>query len=112
MRGAFRARAAAGSRPTRRPSWPSGWRKDGHMTSEQETVDGREPEPPVERGQADAPFDGPVEFTRVLYQALLHAERVAARRMCWCDDDFAAWPLGEVDWLAMMTRWARLGGRE
>lgn len=32
--------------------------------------------------------------------------------MCWCDDDFAAWPLGEADWLEMLLRWARLPGRE
>lgn len=60
----------------------------------------------------DAPFEGPAEFARVLYQALLHAERTSARRLCWCDDDFSAWPLGEADWLAMLTRWARAGGRE
>ena len=62
--------------------------------------------------QVDVPFEGGVEFARALYRMLLHAERERARRLCWCDDDFASWPLGEVDWLAMLTRWARQGGRE
>jgi hypothetical protein len=60
----------------------------------------------------DAPFEGAPEFAHVLYQALRHAEHNAARRICWCDADFAAWPLGDADWVAMLTRWARVGGRE
>lgn len=65
------------------------------------------------RGErVDVPFEGGVEFGRALYRMLLHAERERARRLCWSDDDFASWPLGEVDWLAMLTRWARQGGRE
>jgi hypothetical protein len=77
------------------------------MTSEQEPSSAGAVDPPV-----DAPFEGPVEFGRVLTQAMLRAERSAARRLCWCDDDFSAWPLGEADWLESLTRWGRIGGRE
>jgi len=66
----------------------------------------------AEAKPADARFEGPAEFAKVLYTALLHAERTQARRVCWCDDDFTAWPLGELDWLACLERRARLPGRE
>ena len=57
-------------------------------------------------------FEGSTEFARALYQAMGHASEQATRRVCWCDDDFVAWPLGEADWLALLTRWARVSGRE
>ena len=57
-------------------------------------------------------FEGSADFARALYQAMTHASEKATRRLCWCDDDFAAWPLGEPDWIAMLTRWGRVSGRE
>ena len=82
------------------------------MTSESDQPAGQAARHDAEPPPVDAPFEGPKEFAAVLYQALRHAERTQARRICWCDDDFAAWPLGETDWLEMLTRWARVGGRE
>ena len=64
---------------------------------------------PASGGRA---FDGPVEFTQALYGALTHASEQATRRVCWCDDDFATWPLGEAEWIAQLTHWARVSGRE
>ena len=57
-------------------------------------------------------FEGSVEFARALYQAMGHADEQATRKLCWCDDDFSTWPVGEADWIALLTRWARVGGRE
>jgi hypothetical protein len=57
-------------------------------------------------------FEGSAEFAQALYQALGHASEHTTRRLCWCDTDFATWPLGETDWLSLLTRWARAGGRE
>jgi hypothetical protein len=59
-----------------------------------------------------AAFEGPVEFTQALYEALNGAVESSTLRVCWCDADFAAWPLGDDDWIALLTRWARAGGRE
>jgi len=57
-------------------------------------------------------FEGPVECAQALRDALSHAAENRTRRLCWCDDDFAAWPIGEVAWIDQLTRWARVGGRE
>ena len=57
-------------------------------------------------------FEGSVELARALYGAMNHASEQSTRKLCWCDDDFATWPLGEADWLALLTRWARVSGRE
>ena len=57
-------------------------------------------------------FEGPVEFAQALRDAMATASERHTRRLCWCDEDFAAWPLGEADWIAQLTRWARIGGRE
>lgn len=57
-------------------------------------------------------FEGPVEFGQALRGAMLLACGEQTRRLCWCDDDFAAWPIGEAEWVEQLTRWARLGGRE
>ena len=57
-------------------------------------------------------FEGAVEFAQALRDAMASASEHGTRRLCWCDEDFAAWPIGEPDWLAQLTRWARLGGRE
>jgi hypothetical protein len=57
-------------------------------------------------------FEGAVEFAQAAHEALAHAAGQGTRRLCWCDDDFAAWPLGETGWVDPLTRWARLGGRE
>jgi len=61
---------------------------------------------------ADMAFEGPDEFAQALRLALRHVEATGARRMCWCDPDFAAWPLGAADWVETLTRWARSGSRE
>ncbi len=60
-------------------------------------------------GQA---FEGPVEIAQALRGALAQAVEQSTRRLCWCDEDFAAWPIGEAEWIAQLTRWARAGGRE
>ncbi len=65
--------------------------------------------PPAAGGIA---FDGSAEFARVLYTAMGHASEHATRRLCWCDENFDAWPLGEADWIALLTRWSRVSGRE
>ena len=57
-------------------------------------------------------FEGQAGLSRALYALLGEAVVRGARRICWCDLDFAAWPLGESDWIALLTRWARAGGRE
>jgi hypothetical protein len=57
-------------------------------------------------------FEGSAEFARVLYAAMGHAGERATRQLCWCDEDFGAWPLGESDWIAQLTRWSRVSGRE
>jgi hypothetical protein len=57
-------------------------------------------------------FEGPVDFAQALRGAMVRAGEQQTRRLCWCDDDFAAWPIGEAEWLSQLTRWARLGGRE
>jgi hypothetical protein len=80
---------------------------------------GREPSMADDAGLAAAraatggtAFEGSVEFARALYQAMGHASEKATRRLCWCDDDFANWPLGEPEWIALLTHWARVSGRE
>ncbi len=57
-------------------------------------------------------FEGAPEFAQALRDALAHATDNATRRLCWCDENFAAWPLGEAECIAQLTRWARNGGRE
>ncbi len=79
------------------------------MTIDRDTDRAPDEPPPSAVG---APFEGAPEFGRLLYQALRHAESAGARRLCWSDGDFAAWPLGEPGWISMLTRWARAGNRE
>ena len=57
-------------------------------------------------------FEGSVEFAQALKDAMAHASERTTRRLCWCDEDFANWPLGEPDWVAQLTRWAKVTGRE
>ena len=57
-------------------------------------------------------FEGPVEFAQATRDALAHVAEHGTRRVCWCDEDFAAWPVGEPEWVDQLTRWARVGGRE
>ena len=57
-------------------------------------------------------FEGSVEFARAVRAAMAHAAEHASRRVCWCDEDFSAWPLGDAEWIAQLTRWARVSGRE
>ena len=55
-------------------------------------------------------FEGSVEFAQALRDAMAHASERGTRRLCWCDEDFAAWPIGEAEWIAQLTRWARVAG--
>ncbi len=57
-------------------------------------------------------FEGSTEFARALRDAMGYAGAHSTRRLCWCDEDFAAWPIGEPDWIDQLTRWARVSGRE
>jgi len=57
-------------------------------------------------------FEGATEFAQALRGAMDVAAANATRRLCWCDEDFASWPIGESEWLAQLTRWARVGSRE
>ena len=57
-------------------------------------------------------FEGSVEFAQALRDAMAYASEHATRRLCWCDEDFAWWPLGDADWVDQLTRWARVSGRE
>jgi hypothetical protein len=57
-------------------------------------------------------FEGPTEFAQALRDAMATASEHSTRRLCWCDEDFAAWPIGEAEWLAQLTKWARVSGRE
>ena len=57
-------------------------------------------------------FEGPLEFAQALRDAVAGADERGTRRLCWCDEDFAAWPIGEPDVIARLTHWARAGGRE
>ena len=57
-------------------------------------------------------FEGPVEFAQALRDALAHAVEQGSRRLCWCDDDFGAWPIGDSEWVDQLTRWARVSGHE
>jgi hypothetical protein len=68
--------------------------------------------PAANAASGGAAFEGAVEFASALYRAMGHASEHGTRRLCWCDDDFATWPLGEPDWAASLTRWARVSGRE
>jgi hypothetical protein len=86
------------------------------------TIDDAAERPPSmddHAGLPDAPqpaggrgFEGPTAFAQALRDAMAFASGHATRRVCWCDEDFAAWPLGEPDWVAQLTRWARTSGRE
>ena len=65
--------------------------------------------PPAAGGRG---FEGSVEMAQALRDALAHATEQGTRRLCWCDENFAAWPIGEAQWIDQLTRWARAGGRE
>ena len=57
-------------------------------------------------------FEGAPEFAQALRDALVNAAEHGTRRLCWCDDDFESWPLGEAEWIDALTHWARKPGRE
>lgn len=57
-------------------------------------------------------FEGSVEFIQALKEAMAHASERSTRRLCWCDEDFANWPIGDPDWVSQLTRWAKVTGRE
>ena len=57
-------------------------------------------------------FEGSTEFAQALQEAMAHASEHGTRRLCWCDDDFAHWPIGDAEWVEQLTRWARVTGRE
>lgn len=80
---------------------------------------GRPPSMDDHAGLRDAPppsggrgFEGPIEFAQALRDAMARASESGTRRLCWCDEDFAAWPIGEAGWIDLLTRWVRAGGRE
>ena len=68
--------------------------------------------PEVKPATGGRGFEGSVEFAQALRDAMVYASEHGTRRLCWCDEDFATWPIGEQEWLAQLTRWARLSGRE
>jgi hypothetical protein len=57
-------------------------------------------------------FEGAPEFARSLRDAMVNASEQGTRRVCWCDEDFASWPLGDAEWVDMLTHWVRKPGRE
>ena len=57
-------------------------------------------------------FEGAPEFARALRDAMVNASEHGTRRLCWCDEDFANWPLGDAEWVDMLTHWSRRPGRE
>lgn len=57
-------------------------------------------------------FEGAPEFAQALRDALINAAEHGTRRLCWCDDDFESWPLGEAEWIDALTHWSRKPGRE
>jgi hypothetical protein len=57
-------------------------------------------------------FEGQVEFAQSLRAAMALASEEGTRRICWCDEDFGAWPLGEAEFVSQLTHWARGPGRE
>jgi hypothetical protein len=72
-----------------------------------------------DEGHARAPaaadegaFEGSAEFADAIRRVLRHATERGARQLRWCDDDFAAWPLGDAEVVDLLVEWARPGGRE
>jgi hypothetical protein len=57
-------------------------------------------------------FEGAPEFAQALRDAMAHADGQGTRSLAWCDENFEHWPLGEAAWMDMLTRWARVPGRE
>ena len=57
-------------------------------------------------------FEGAPEFASSLRDAMVNASEHGTRRLCWCDEDFASWPLGDSEWVDMLTHWVRKPGRE
>lgn len=89
------------------------------MTIEHSDPTGRQPAMDDTTGLREATatsggraFEGSVEFAQALKEAMAHASERSTRRLCWCDEDFASWPIGEPDWVAQLTRWAKVTGRE
>jgi hypothetical protein len=84
------------------------------MTTLDDGGAGRDPAPESDLADATASlaFEGPAAFAQALSALLDEAAARGARRLCWCDADFSAWPLGRADWIARLTRWARAGGQE
>ena len=89
------------------------------MTIEDQDLPGRQPAmddvsglPAARPPAGGRGFEGSTDFAQALRDALAHMSENSTRRVCWCDEDFAAWPLGETEWVAQLTRWARTSGRE
>jgi hypothetical protein len=66
------------------------------------------PLPDAEEGA----FDSAATFADAIRRAMRHADERGARVLRWCDDDYAAWPLGEAAFIDLLTHWARSGTRE
>jgi hypothetical protein len=56
--------------------------------------------------------DSAAGFADAIRRVMRHADERDARVIRWCDEDFAFWPLGDVEFLDRLTHWARGPARE
>lgn len=52
-------------------------------------------------------IDGRSAFTEAMRQALVQAEQLRERELCFVDPDFETWPLDDPQVLDTLTAWAR-----
>lgn len=64
------------------------------------------------RDADEGAFEGSAPFAEAIARVMRHADERGARVLRWCDEDYAAWPLGDPAFLDALTRWARGGARE
>jgi len=57
-------------------------------------------------------FEGAPEFAQAVRDAMAAASENGTRRVCWCDEDYASWPLGEAALVERLSHWARMPGRQ
>lgn len=53
------------------------------------------------------PFAGRTAFHDAVRRLLADAARLGWRELCWCDPDFADWPLDDAAVLASLSAWLR-----
>ena len=53
------------------------------------------------------PFQGEQELAGALEQCIIYACEQGAHTLCFCDGDFAAWPLSNERVIDALTQWAR-----